>query len=47
MSVKKRLFWSHILMFALPLVVYLLFSTVLTKLQRYGEKKLNAKGMGG
>ena len=26
MSVKKRLFWSHILMFALPMAVYLLFS---------------------
>ena len=26
MSVKKRLFWSNTLMFALPLLVYLLFS---------------------
>ena len=26
MSVKKRLFWSHILMFALPMAVYLLVS---------------------
>ena len=26
MSVKKRLFLSHILMFALPMAVYLLFS---------------------
>ncbi len=32
MSVKKRLFWSHILMFALPLVVYLLFSLLADRL---------------
>lgn len=32
MSVKKRLFWSHVLMFALPLVVYLLFSLLADRL---------------
>lgn len=32
MSVKKRLFWSHILMFALPLAVYLLFSYLADRL---------------
>ncbi len=32
MSIKKRLFWSHILMFALPLVVYLLFSLLADRL---------------
>ena len=31
MSVKKRLFWSHILMFALPILTYLLFSGCSTK----------------
>jgi len=32
MSVKKRLFWSHILMFALPLLTYLLFSFLADRL---------------
>ncbi len=32
MSVKKRLYWSHILMFVLPLVVYLLFSLLADRL---------------
>ena len=32
MSVKKRLFWSPILMFALPLAVYLLFSLLADRL---------------
>lgn len=32
MSVKKRLFWSHILMFALPLLAYLLISYLADKL---------------
>ena len=32
MSVKKRLFWSHILMFALPMVTYLLFSLLADRL---------------
>ena len=32
MSVKKRLFWSHILMFALPIVTYLLFSLLADRL---------------
>ncbi len=32
MSVKKRLFWSYILMFALPLAVYLLFSLLADRL---------------
>ncbi len=32
MSVKKRLFWSHILMFALPLAVYLLCSFLADRL---------------
>lgn len=32
MSVKKRLFWSHILMFALPLAVFLLFSLLADRL---------------
>ena len=32
MSVKKRLFWSHILMFALPLLAYLLFSLLADRL---------------
>ena len=32
MSVKKRLFWSHILMFALPMITYLLFSFLADRL---------------
>lgn len=32
MSVKKRLFWSHILMFVLPLAAYMLISTVTDRL---------------
>lgn len=32
MSVKKRLFWSHILMFALPILTYLLFSWMADRL---------------
>ena len=32
MSVKKRLFWSHILMFALPMFTYLLFSFLADRL---------------
>ena len=32
MSVKKRLFWSHILMFALPIITYLLFSLLADRL---------------
>ncbi|MBR5537274.1 MAG: HAMP domain-containing histidine kinase [Clostridia bacterium] len=32
MSVKKRLFWSHILMFALPILTYLLFSLLADRL---------------
>jgi len=32
MSVKKRLFWSHILMFALPILTYLLFSWLADRL---------------
>ena len=32
MSVKKRLFWSHILMFALPLLAYLLCSLLADRL---------------
>lgn len=32
MSVKKRLFWSHILMFVLPLVAYWLIATVTDRL---------------
>ena len=32
MSLKKRLFWSHILMFALPLTTYLLFSFLADRL---------------
>ncbi len=32
MSIKKRLYWSHILMFALPLAVYLLFSLLADRL---------------
>ena len=32
MSVKKRLFWSHILMFALPMLTYLLFSLLADRL---------------
>jgi len=40
MSVKKRLLYSHISLYVLPLLTYLLFSTVLTGLQRAGEKRL-------
>ena len=32
MSVKKRLFWSNILMFALPILIYLLFSWLADRL---------------
>ena len=32
MSVKKRLLWSHILMFALPILTYLLFSMLADRL---------------